>query len=214
MLSDVPQRRTSLGAASVAPLILLLVSGASHALSAQTAARVQAAGAERLTRRIEHITPQSGPPGTVVTVASAAMPHITPVRIGLGAIRTGFEALEELLTSVTGDFTVPVTVPEWARWDRTHRFIVFDFYFNPIALSDPFYVTNAEGLLLREGTVGLEGTCVLLRAPDGDVFSLLGTSALKEGDRVVVQAKIAEPSTCTQQPTLQVVELLNRSGPP
>lgn len=185
---------------------LLLASGAGHELAAQP--RVGAA-TDSITRRIQHITPTSGPPGTVVKVESGLMPHITPVRIGIGATRTGFESLAELLTSATGEFSVDVTVPQWAQRERNHRFIVFDFYFSPIALSEPFLVTDENGRVEREGWITDElGGCVAMRDTDGELFTLVGnTGAVEEGDRVIVEGTVAEASTCEQGPTIRIVRL-------
>ena len=178
--------------------------------------RVQAPGADRITRRLQNITPRSGPPGTVVTVASALMPHITPVRVGMGATRIGFEALAELLTSVNGDFSVNVTVPEWARWDRNHRFILFDFYFNPIAASDAFFVTDAEGRMRREGLMSSEARCPAIRDVDGELFALVGDSASiarwRVGERVVVTGTFVEGASCGETPTLRVSEIRSPVG--
>ena len=199
----------SVAVASLALSMTALV----HPLAAQIGGtRVQAPGADRITRRLQTISPRSGPPGTMVTVASGLMPHITPVRVGMGATRIGFEALAELLTSTTGEFSVNVTVPEWARWDRNHRFILFDFYFNPIAASDAFFVTDANGRLRREGRIDAAGPrCVQVRDVDGELFALLGEAAtlsrFRQGDRVVVTGTLVETTECGPEPTLRVVDI-------
>jgi hypothetical protein len=140
------------------------------------------------------------------------MPHITPVRVGMGATRIGFEALAELLTSTTGEFSVNVTVPEWTRWDRNHRFILFDFYFNPIAASDAFFVTDADGRLRRDGRITRDGQrCPAIRDVDGELFTLMGDATalarFADGDRVVVTGTLVEASECGADPTLRVVEI-------
>jgi hypothetical protein len=197
---------------ALASFAILLALGVADPLPGQVAGtRVQSPGADRITRRLQSISPRSGPPGTVVTVASALMPHITPVRVGMGATRIGFEALAELLTSVNGDFSVNVTVPEWARWDRNHRFILFDFYFNPIAASDAFYVTDAEGRMRREGQISAAGSCPAIEDTDGERFALVGDSQSIErypvGQRVVVTGTFVEGSQCGDVPTLRVTEI-------
>jgi hypothetical protein len=129
----------------------------------------------------------------------------------MGATRIGFEALAELLTSVDGDFSVNVTVPEWARWDRNHRFILFDFYFNPIAASDAFYVTDSEGRMRREGEMSAEARCPSMRDTDGELFALVGDSTsiarYRVGERVVVTGTFLESSSCGDTPTLRVSEI-------
>lgn len=213
--------RTILRPARAAPVafgltVLLVLAAAAAPSAAQVpgGARVDAPGADRITRRLQHVSPASGPPGTMVTVSSALMPHLTPARVAMGATRIGFEALAELLTSATGDFEVQVTVPEWTRWDRNHRFILFDFYFNPIAASDAFFVTDAEGRLRREGQVIREGGCLAVRDIDGEVFAVAPDAEgqqglrLEEGARVVVTGTlVAAPPECGERPALRLVEI-------
>jgi hypothetical protein len=186
--------------------------GCAEPASAQAAGRVEAR-AETITRRLQSISPRFGPPGTQVTVASGLMPAITPVRVGIGATRIGFETLAELLTTPTGEFSVPVVVPEWATTERSHRFILFDFYFNPIAMSDAFFVTDANGVFRRAGRVVREGVpCVSLRDVDGELYTLAGeTSSLAEGARVMVEGKLGESSDCGANP---VIGILKVSTPP
>ena len=75
---------------ALASFALCLAAAGTHPVAGQVAgSRVQAPGADRITRRLQSFSPRSGPPGTRVTVASALMPHITPVRVGMGATRIG-----------------------------------------------------------------------------------------------------------------------------
>jgi hypothetical protein len=176
--------------------------------------RVSGAGVVETTRRrIENISPRSGPAGTLVRVDSRFMPAITPVRIGIGATRTGFEALAELLTTDMGTLDVTVPVPDWVRWDRAHLFIVFDFYFAPIALSNAFHVTNAEGLVHREGRlVPGEGPCPVLRDGDGLLYSLVGDSKdFPAGTDVIVEGPIVESTpTCPGENVIRIVDIRSR----
>jgi hypothetical protein len=186
---------------------MLLSLGSAQQVAAQ-AGRVEAR-VETINRRLRSITPRFGPPGTRVTVASDLMPAITPVRVGIGATRIGFETLAELLTTPTGEFSVPVTVPEWATLERSHRFILFDFYFNPIAMSEAFFVTDASGVFRRTGRVVRDGmACVSLRDVDGEVYTLVGdTAALVEGARVTVEARLAEAAGCGDNAAIGILRL-------
>ncbi len=58
---------------------------------------------DSIARQVEFMSPRSGPPGTVVTLRSTNMPALTPVRIGVRALRFGFEAGDE----VTIEGTLP-----------------------------------------------------------------------------------------------------------
>jgi hypothetical protein len=166
-------------------------------------------------RRIHFISPHSGPIGSVVRVESGDMPSITPIRVGIGASRSGFEAYEELLTTPDGEFATTVKVPEWATWDRIYMFIVFDIYFQPIALSDVFHVTNAEGLIQRQGRVQeIEGDCTGFRDLDSIGYALVGEHLgdLDVGDEVTVVGRIAEKPACGMPNTIEVVRVGPRFG--
>jgi len=164
---------------------------------------------DSIMRRVEGMVPRNGAPGTTVTLRSGGMPALTPVRIGVGAVRFGFEEVAQLLTNERGEFSVDVTVPAWARRDLTHRFILFDFYFVPIALSDVFYVTDPDGILVREGDVVTAGRCPVLRADDGLLYALTGeVRGIEARSRVVVEGRLAGSSTCPQGTALEVIRVV------
>jgi hypothetical protein len=165
-------------------------------------------------RGVESMAPRSGPPGTTVTLRSTNMPAITPVRIGVGALRFGFEEVAQVMTTNRGVLSTTVVVPEWAQRDLIHRFIVFDFYFNPIALSDIFHVTDADGMVERRGRLTDEGVeCPALRGDDGVLYTLTGDlSAFKAGDEVLVEGSLPEMSICQQGTTIQVVRIEQHSA--
>lgn len=166
-----------------------------ESLSAQI---VRAGRGGDTTRRVESIVPTSGAPGSEVAVKSGSMPAITPIRIGFGAT-TGFEALDMILTSEAGEFSTRAVVPEWASWDRAYRFIVFDVYFRPIALSEPFYATSKEGLVYREGRINRSSaSCVTITQINGEVHALTGadTAQLRTGTTAGVEGSIAGSSPC------------------
>ncbi len=198
-------------AATVAATMLMLSFGATQKAAAQEPGRVAVADAalDSLARRIESMSPRSGPPGTVVTLRSTNMPAITPVRIGVGALRFGFEEVAQVMTSNRGVLSTTVEVPEWAQRDLIHRFIVFDFYFNPIALSDIFHVTDADGMVQRQGQLTAEGVeCRALRGDDGVLYTLTGSLAeFKAGDEVIVEGTLPEASICMQGTTIGIVQI-------
>lgn len=127
----------------------------------------------------------------------------------MGALHFGFEEIGQVLTNERGEFSLAVTVPPWARRDLTHRFIVFDYYFVPIALTDMFHVTDAEGVVSREGVLAdVRSGCPALRADDGLVYGLSADRIpFKEGARVVVEGKIAEVPACPRPTTLAVLRI-------
>ena len=161
-------------------------------------------------RRIDTIRPTSGPPGTLVHVQTEDMPVITPIRVGIGAMRTGFEAFDELLTGQEGEFALTVEVPQWASWDRVHRFIVFDIYFQPIALSDYFHVTNFEGLVRREGRIRRSSAeCAELEDSEGLLYALmdLPSGEIDPEERMIVEGRIDEGGACGIPMAIEVVRV-------
>lgn len=151
-------------------------------------------------RGIERVSPDVAAPGGQVVVSSGDMPSMTAVRIGIGAADVGFEELTDLVTSEEGEFSVTVTVPAWAERDRVHRFIVFDLYFRPIALSGPFHVTDADGLVEREGRLtGESGGCLRFVDVDEVEYALEGAGAESlpaAGATVTLEGRVREGSTC------------------
>ncbi len=205
------ERRRATRAAWVTAVTVTLALGATEQTVAQERGRVAVADSalDSIARRIESMSPQSGPPGTVVTLRSTNMPAITPLRIGVGALRFGFEEVAQVMTSDRGVLSVTVDVPEWAQRDVIHRFIVFDFYFNPIALSDIFHVTDVDGMVVRRGQLTDGGVeCPALRGDDGVLYTLTGSLAeFKAGDEVIIEGRIADISMCMQGTTIQVVRI-------
>ncbi len=210
-LSPRGKRRRAIGVGWITAVAVTLALGPTEQTVAQERGRVAVADSalDSLARRIESMSPRSGPPGTIVTLRSTNMPAITPVRIGVGALRFGFEEVAQVMTSNQGVLSTTVDVPEWAQRDLIHRFIVFDFYFNPIALSDIFHVTDADGLVLRRGQLTAEGVeCPTLRGDDGVLYTLTGDLAeFKAGDEVIVEGTLPEMSICMQGTTIQVVRI-------
>lgn len=153
------------------------------------------------------VSPRSGPPGTAVTVSVVDLPALTPVYLGIGATRSNFEVLAQLLTTQYGELNETVQVPSWARSDRSHFFIIVDVYFRPLTSSPPFYVTEGDGTLKRWGRVISEGTCLALRddGDDHELFTIVGSvEGLTAGDSAMVEATVNERPGCSESTTLQV----------
>ena len=153
-------------------------------------------------------SPRSGAPGTEVTVETRDLPALTPVYLGMGATRSSFEVLRQLVTSERGRMSTVVEVPDWATPDRTHYFVLVDVYFRPLAVSAAFHVTEPDGTLRRRGAIaGGEGGCLTLReAGEGqELYVLTGeVQNLTLGDEVLVEATLGESPGCGQGTVLQV----------
>ncbi len=182
---------------AVAPVVATAFAPAGMAGAAF--AQQQSAGqephiAERVVRLVE-LSPQIGKAGTLVTLTASRLPSLTPVQIVIGATRSGFEGLVLAQTSIDGDLRASVAIPEWTHRDQPHRFIVFNAYFSSVlAESGIIHVTDAEGRVVREGTVGSAGPgCAVLEGDDGIHYRLVGpTGSLIAGNRAVVEGVIRE----------------------
>ena len=158
--------------------------------------------------RAPAFSPGSGPPGTEVTVETRDLPALTPVYLGMGATRSSFEVLSQLVTSERGEVSTVVDVPDWATADRTHYFVLVDVYFRPLAVSAAFHVTEPDGTLRRRGAIADgEGGCLTLReAGEGqELYVLTGdVQDLGPGDEVLVEATLGESPGCGQGTVLRV----------
>ncbi len=164
-------------------------------------------------RHIQSVEPRTGPPGTVVKVYTENLPLQAKIHVGVGAMRAGFEALAEGTQEMWGEVSATVRIPDYATWERPLVFIVFNGIFSPIGISDPFHVTNEEGLVQRAGRITDEGLgCVTLRDGDQYVYALTGDLGdLKPGDEVVVEGTIAVDGPCEGADQIAVANL-RRSG--
>lgn len=193
------------------------VLGAVLALAlATTDAEAQRRVAPDSLRAIQQVSPMSGPPGTEVTVFTENLPLQAKVHLGVGATRTGFEALHEAEQGMWGEVSGTITIPETAPWDRAVLLVAFDAIFAPIGLSAPFHVTRADGILQRTGVMTDEGVeCPAFRDADGYLYTLIGDlGGLAAGDSTVVQGRYVETSVCQQGTTIEVVRVVDPTNRP
>lgn len=164
-------------------------------------------------RHIQSVEPRSGPPGTVVRIYTENLPLQARIHVGVGAMRAGFEALAEGTQEMWGEVSATVRIPDYATWERPLVFIVFNGIFSPIGISDPFHVTDEEGLVQRAGRITDEGLgCVTLRDGDEYMYALTGVPGdLKPGDEVVVQGTVTLDGPCGGADQIAVMSL-KRSG--
>jgi hypothetical protein len=161
-------------------------------------------------RHIQQVDPLHGPPGTEVTIFTENLPLQAKVHLGVGATRTGFEALIEAEQGMWGEVSGTITIPETAPWDRAVLLVAFDAIFAPIGLSDPFHVTRPDGILQRTGEITGEGVeCLAMRDTDEFLYTLIGsTDGLEPGAQVVIEGRYVEASICMQGTTIEVVRVL------
>lgn len=159
-------------------------------------------------RHIQSVEPRLGPPGTVVEVYTENLPPQAKIHVGVGAMRAGFEALAEGTQEIWGEVSATVTVPGYANWERPLVFIVFNGVFSPIGISDPFHVTDENGMVQRTGRITDEGLgCVTMRDNDQYMYALSGdVEGLEPGDEVVVEGAISLSGPCGEADAIEVVD--------
>lgn len=160
-------------------------------------------------RQIQSITPRSGPVGTPVEVYSDNMPLEAKFHVGVGATRSGFEALFEATQIGLGEISVTLPVPRAVSWERPIVFVAFNAIFSPIAMSRPFHVTDERGRIRRTGQVlSNSGACPTFEDADGYAYELVGSIAgLRAGQQVVLEAEYVDESACVDGATIRVVEM-------
>ncbi len=202
-MSNRPSRLTRHGLLTLATLPLLA------ALAAPAAAqRIREYATIDSLRHIQSVEPRMGPPGTVVDVYTENLPPQAKIHVGVGAMRAGFEALAEGTQEIWGEVSATVKVPRYANWQRPLVFIVFNGVFSPIGISDPFHVTDENGMVQRTGRITDEGLgCVTLRDNDQYVYALNGDLGdLEPGDEVVVEGSISLSGPCGGADAIEVVD--------
>ncbi|MDE2751533.1 MAG: hypothetical protein F4Y07_06950 [Gemmatimonadetes bacterium] len=202
-MSNHQSRLTRHGLLTLATLPLLA------ALAAPAAAqRIREYATIDSLRHIQSVEPRLGPPGTVVDVYTENLPPQAKIHVGVGAMRAGFEALAEGTQEIWGEVSATVKVPSYANWQRPLVFIVFNGVFSPIGISDPFHVTDENGMVQRTGRITDEGLgCVTLRDNDQYIYALNGDLGdLEPGDEVVVEGSISLSGPCGGADRIDVVD--------
>ncbi|MCH7825673.1 MAG: hypothetical protein IH849_12795 [Acidobacteria bacterium] len=194
--TNAPTRRVPLAAAILALILAGTLHGgpgeASELEDRPAASRNQ--HVRRVVREVE-LSPRLGPPGTRVILRASLLPALTPVQLVIGGTQSGFEGLALGQTDADGNFEGVVEVPSWSKRDQLHRFIVFNLYFSTVlAESAIFHVTDADGVVVRNGELGSSGSeCTTLEGDDGERYRLIGaTDELEAGNRVVVEGVLSE----------------------
>ncbi len=162
-------------------------------------------------RQLQNVVPLSGPPGTHVTISSENLPLAARIHLAVGAIHAGFETLAEGDQGEWGDMSGEIRIPDSASWDRPLYVIALNGVFSPIGLSNPFHVTNEEGLVRREGKITEEiEACLTFRDEDELLYALTGElDAFESGDEVTIEGLYSETSSCMEGSTIEVVRAIS-----
>jgi hypothetical protein len=194
---------------------LLLTRGFTDTIFAQTEGRleVEENSLGVLGRQLKSFSPKIGPPGTTVTLQAEDLPIRAPLRVGVGALRLGFEEAGWILSGEEGEFTFELKIPSWATHEMSLFFIVFDPYFNPLALSEAFHVTNPSGTVLRRGQIVRDDkNCPTLHGSDRVPYALIGNiEEFKTETTVVVEGKLVQQSVCGDRTAIRIISLRQES---
>lgn len=161
------------------------------------------------------VDPRGGPEGAKVTVTVRDLTGRTPIVVGFGGIGSPHEILGEGVSDDDGLVRVETEIPTWVEPGRTYLFYMAYADQRPVRFADPFLVTEADGTVQVQGTVGTDGSCITLRMSDTEVFGLTGEAVrdLTDGARVSVHASLAPTGACGGLLTLRVTRAEPVGGP-
>lgn len=162
-----------------------------------------------VTRRIDLISPRSGPAGTEVRVRAEGLRPNLRVSVAIGETQgCGYEVCSAAQVDGRGVLEATVVVPDWGHYDHFEVVMILDESFVPIAVSDPFHVVDQNGFVQRVGRIATAWPgCPALVTEDGLAYALLGEHALgllaSEGHELRVEGRIVE-GACTLQNAIEV----------
>lgn len=162
-----------------------------------------------VTKYIEVMEPTSGPAGTEVRVRAEGLRPNTPVFVGIGELQgCGYEVCSRAQTDGRGVLEAVVVVPDWGHHDHYEVVMILDEAFVTLAVSDPFHVVDANGLIRRTGRVEVAWPgCPALVTEDGVAYALVGQHVpgllASEGREMRVVGRIV-PGRCTLQNAIEV----------
>jgi hypothetical protein len=198
-------RRAPFGASAALAVSALLGGG----LMAQGGHTVPVGGVS--TTSSTSVNPRSAKPGEIVWVQTAYLPPATPIQFMVGALRDGFEVVVMKTTDGTGKIdgtdSLQVKVPDWVTWDKPYLMIVTDQQYNPLGSADMFHPTDAQGNILRTGTVQQDpmGGCPFLKGAADEIYFLAGdVKALHLGERVRIVGHVLKDGPCGKGLTLEL----------
>lgn len=198
-----------LGAGMTVAALVSLGAGA-EAVLAQVMATPPAIG--DVTRRVQMVTPLSGPAGTEVRIRAEGLRPNRRVHVGIGELQgCGYQICEPAQVDTRGVLETTVVVPEWGHYDHYEVVMILDEDFVTLAVSDPFHVVDENGMIRRSGTVSMAWPgCPSLVTDDGVAYALLGEHALglmaSQGEELRIEGRPAG-SACTLQNAIEVVSV-------
>ena len=144
------------------------------------------------------LSARGGPVGTEVTVVMTGLDPAQSVRIGFGSF-TQYTGLGSHEAGPEGMLVANLVIPDWAEVDHPHYFVLNLGNRVPRITSEPFHVTDADGIAHVSGTVNDQGIgCLGIDGPEGVLYALQGgRRGFKPGQRVKVVGTIADVEACS-----------------
>ena len=139
------------------------------------------------------IAPRGGAIGTEVSLGATGLPPQANLLIAFANLQS-YQLLQRVTTDSEGRFTTTEKVPPWAIVGGVHYFFASFSDERPLALSDGFHVTTADGTVRVKGMIGGQvQSCVELRNTGDVLYHLVGGIGERlPGDRVSVTGTIAD----------------------
>ena len=143
------------------------------------------------------ITPRGGAIGSVVSLEATGLPAQSRLIIAFANLQS-YQLMQRVTTDDDGYFTTTQEVPPWAIVGGVHYLFASFSDERPLALSDGFHVTTADGTARVRGKVGEQAEgCVELRNSGDVLYHLVGDVGERApGDRVTVVGTIADNTAC------------------
>jgi hypothetical protein len=201
----------SLSSCAVGLTVLALVG---LSVPAPTAAQVESGVSPigQVHHHIRLISPVTGPHGTEVRVWADGLQENQNYQIAIGEMQgCGYQICTPVRSNANGELVATAVVPEWAHTNHYEVVMILGEDFVPLAVSDPFHVSDADGLVTREGTIATAWPgCASLETEGGVTYALVGPRArtllASQGHEMVIEGRIVE-GTCTQQYAIEVVSM-------
>jgi LysM repeat protein len=156
------------------------------------------------------ISPASGAPGSPVQVSASGFAPSARLRLMAGLTTANLRELQLVTADARGRAALTVRVPDWAARAGSIVFAYETTNGRLRTVSEPFRIVQpappASNRITVVGTLTREGVeCRALRGDDGELYTLAGdVGDFRPGDRVRVEGRIAEASTCMQGTTISV----------
>jgi hypothetical protein len=160
-------------------------------------------------KRIPSMSPFTGPPGTEVTVRADGLQPNRNYQVAIGEMQgCGYQVCAPVQANARGELVATVEVPDWAHTHHYEVVMILGEDFVPVAVSDPFHVSDSGGLVRRQGVIGTAWPgCASLEGEGAVTYALVGRNArtliASEGEEMIIEGRIVE-GACTLQYAIEV----------